>query len=174
MDKIYATITAVGSFVPETKLTNKDFESMIETTEEWILTRTGIQERGILKDKDKASSYLGTKACEKIIQTKNLDPKTIDAVICATVTPDFVFPANANLIAYNIGATNAFSFDLNAACSGFLYGLTMCTSFIESGRFKKILLVGAEKMSSIINYADRTTSILFGDGAAAVLIETYY
>ncbi len=166
-----AAITAVGKYVPDTVLTNEDFEKIVDTNSEWILSRTGIKQRGILKDPGLASAYLGTQAVQNLIEKSNLDPNTIDAIICATVTPDYVFPATANIIGHNVGAKNAFSFDLNAACSGFLFGLTMTTSLIESGRYKKIIMVGAEKMSSIIDYSDRTTCILFGDAAAAVLVE---
>ncbi|MBS1627884.1 MAG: ketoacyl-ACP synthase III [Bacteroidetes bacterium] len=171
MNKITAAITAVGGYVPETKLTNADLEKMVETNDEWIRTRTGISERRILKEPGKASSDLGTGAVMDIIQKKNLDPKEIDCIICATVTPDMLFPATANIISYNVGANNAFGFDLNAACSGFLFALTTGASFIESGRYKKVIVVGADKMSSIVDYTDRTTCVLFGDASGAVLLE---
>ncbi|MBS1578616.1 MAG: ketoacyl-ACP synthase III [Bacteroidetes bacterium] len=171
MNKITAAITAVGGYVPETKLTNADLEKMVETNDEWIRTRTGISERRILKEPGKASSDLGTGAVMNIINKKNLDPKEIDCIICATVTPDMLFPATANIISYNVGASNAFGFDLNAACSGFLFALTTGASFIESGRYKKVIVVGADKMSSIVDYTDRTTCVLFGDAAGAVLLE---
>ena len=171
MNKITAAITAVGGYVPETKLTNADLEKMVETNDEWIRTRTGISERRILKEPGKASSDLGTGAVMDIIRKKNLDPKEIDCIICATVTPDMMFPATANIISHNVGASNAFGFDLNAACSGFLFALTTGTSFIESGRYKKVIVVGADKMSSIVDYTDRTTCVLFGDAAGAVLLE---
>ncbi|MBS1638887.1 MAG: ketoacyl-ACP synthase III [Bacteroidetes bacterium] len=171
MNKITVAITAVGGYVPETKLTNADLEKMVETNDEWIRTRTGISERRILKEPGKASSDLGTGAVMDIIRKKNLDPKEIDCIICATVTPDMMFPATANIISHNVGASNAFGFDLNAACSGFLFALTTGTSFIESGRYKKVIVVGADKMSSIVDYTDRTTCVLFGDAAGAVLLE---
>jgi 3-oxoacyl-[acyl-carrier-protein] synthase-3 len=171
MSKITAAITAVGAFVPETKLTNADLEKMVDTNDEWIKTRTGISERRILKEAGKATSDLGTPAVLEILRKRNLDPKEIDCIICATVTPDMLFPATANIISHNVGASNAFGFDVNAACSGFLFALTTGTSFIESGRYKKVIVVGADKMSSIVDYTDRTTCILFGDAGAAVLLE---
>jgi len=166
-----AAITAVGGYVPETKLTNFDLEKMVDTNDEWIKSRTGISERRILKEPGKASSDMAVKAIEVIIQKKKLDPLSIDCIICATVTPDMAFPSTANLIGDKIGAKNAFGFDLGAACSGFLFALTTATAFIESGRYKKIIVVGVDKMSSIIDYTDRATCILFGDGAGAVLVE---
>ena len=171
MEKIRAVITCVGGFVPDTRLTNKDLEKMVETTDEWIKTRTGIESRGILTDPTKGSSYLGTMAVKNILKKKNLDPNEIDCIICATVTPDMHFPANANLISFNVGAKNAFGFDMNAACSGFLFALTVGTSFIESGRYKNVIVVGADKMSTIVDYTDRSSCILFGDGAGAVLLQ---
>ena len=171
MSKITAAITAVGAFVPETKLTNADLEKMVDTNDEWIKTRTGISEIRILKEAGKATSDLGTPAVLEILRKRNLDPKEIDCIICATVTPDMLFPATANIISHNVGASNAFGFDVNAACSGFLFALTTGTSFIESGRYKKVIVVGADKMSSIVDYTDRTTCILFGDAGAAVLLE---
>lgn len=171
MNKITAAITAVGGYVPETKLTNFDLEKMVDTNDEWIRTRTGIEERRILKEPGKGSSDLAVPAIQEIIRKKNLDVKEIDCIICATVTPDMVFPATANIIADKIGATNAFGYDLSAACSGFLFALTTGASYIESGRFKKIIVVGVDKMSSIIDYTDRATCIIFGDGAGAVLLE---
>ena len=166
-----AAITAVGGYVPETKLTNFDLEKMVDTNDEWIKSRTGISQRSILKEHGKASSDMAAKAIEGIIRKKKLDPLSIDCIICATVTPDMVFPSTANLIGDKIGAKNAFGFDLGAACSGFLFALTTATAFIESGRYKKIIVVGVDKMSSIIDYTDRATCILFGDGAGAVLVE---
>lgn len=171
MNKITAAITAVGGYVPETKLTNFDLEKMVDTNDEWIRTRTGIEERRILKEPGKGSSDLAVPAIQEIIRKKNLDVKEIDCIICATVTPDMVFPATANIIADKIGAINAFGYDLSAACSGFLFALTTGASYIESGRFKKIIVVGVDKMSSIIDYTDRATCIIFGDGAGAVLLE---
>lgn len=169
--KINAAITAVGGYVPETKLTNFDLEKMVDTKDEWIKTRTGIEERRILREPGKASSDMAVKAIEAILEKKNLDPLDIECIICATVTPDMVFPATANIIGDKIGAKNAFGFDLSAACSGFLFALTTAANFIESGRYKKIIVVGVDKMSSIIDYTDRATCIIFGDGAGAVLVE---
>jgi 3-oxoacyl-[acyl-carrier-protein] synthase-3 len=171
MNTIRAAITAVGGYVPPDKLTNDDLAQMVDTNDEWIRTRTGIVERRILKGEGKATSDLGTPAVMEIIRKKNLDPKEIDCIICATVTPDMTFPATANIIAANVGAVNAFSYDLSAACSGFLFALTTGTSYIESGRYKKVIVVGADKMSAIVDYTDRTTCIIFGDGGGAVLLE---
>ncbi len=171
MNKLTATITAVGGYVPEDKLTNFDLEKMVDTNDEWIRTRTGIEERRILKEPGKASSDMAVPAIEEILRKKNLSPLDIDCVICATVTPDMVFPATANIICDKIGATNAWGFDLSAACSGFLFALTTGASYIESGRFKKVIVVGVDKMSAIIDYTDRATCIIFGDGAGAVLLE---
>ena len=166
-----AAITAVGGYVPETKLTNFDLEKMVDTNDEWIKSRTGISERRILREPGKASSDMGTEAILEIIRKKKLDPLEIDCIICATVTPDMAFPSTANLIGDKVGAKNAFGFDLGAACSGFLFALTTGASFIETGRYKKVIVVGVDKMSSIIDYTDRATCILFGDGAGAVLLE---
>lgn len=166
-----AKITAVGHYLPETRLTNKDLEEMVETNDEWIVTRTGIKERRILKDDDKASAYMGTKAATEALESRNISPKEIDIVVTSTVTPDYLFPATGCLIQEAIGASNAYAFDLSAACSGFLYALTTGANFIESGRAEKVLVVGTDKMSSIVNYKDRTTCILFGDAAGAVLLE---
>jgi 3-oxoacyl-[acyl-carrier-protein] synthase III len=169
--KITAAITAVGGYVPEDKITNADLEKMVDTNDEWIRSRTGIEERRILKGDGKATSDLAVPAILQICEKRGIQPEEIDAIICATVTPDMIFPATANLIAHKIGAKNAFGFDLAAACSGFLYGLTMGASLIESRRYKKVVVVGADKMSAIVDYSDRTTCILFGDGAGAVLLE---
>ena len=166
-----AAITAVGGYVPETKLTNFDLEKMVDTNDEWIKSRTGIEERRILREPGKASSDMAVKAIEEILRTKNLDPLEIDCIICATVTPDMVFPATANIIGDKVGAKNAFGFDLGAACSGFLFALNTGAAFIESRKYKKIIVVGVDKMSSIIDYTDRATCIIFGDGAGAVLLE---
>ncbi len=166
-----AAITAVGGYVPDTKLTNFDLEKMVDTNDEWIRSRTGISERRILREPGKASSDMAVKAIEEILKKKQLDPLEIECIICATVTPDMVFPSTANIIGDKIGAKNAFGFDLSAACSGFLFALSTGASFIESGRYKKILVVGVDKMSSIIDYTDRATCIIFGDGAGAVLLE---
>lgn len=171
MSKVTAAITAVGGYVPEYVLTNKELEKMVETNDEWIRTRTGIEERRILKGEGKGSSDMAVPAIQEILRKKNLDPKEIDCIICATVTPDMVFPATANIIADKLGATNAWGFDMSAACSGFLYSLTTGAMFIESGRYKKVIVVGVDKMSAIIDYTDRNTCVLFGDGAGAVLLE---
>jgi len=169
--KLKAAITSVGGYVPETKLTNFDLEKLVDTNDEWIRSRTGISERRILREPGKASSDMAVKAIEEILRKKNLDPLDIDCIICATVTPDMVFPATANIIGDKIGAKNAFGFDLGAACSGFLFALTTGASFIEAGRYKKVIVVGVDKMSSIVDYTDRATCIIFGDGAGAVLLE---
>lgn len=171
MTKITAAITAIGGFVPEYKLTNEELETMVDTNNEWIMSRTGIEERRILKGEDKGSSDLGAPAIEELLKKRGIKAEEIDLIICCTVTPDHVFPATANIISDKIGAKNAFGFDLNAACSGFLYGLATGSKFIESGQYKKVVIVGADKMSSIVDYEDRTTCIIFGDGAAAVLLE---
>ena len=169
--KTTAAITAVGGYVPKDKLTNFDLEKMVETNDEWIRTRTGIEERRILKEPGKGSSDMAVPAIEEILRKKNLDPKEIDCVICATVTPDMVFQATANIICDKIGAVNAWGYDMSAACSGFIYALTTGAMYIESGRFKKVIVVGVDKMSAIIDYTDRATCIIFGDGAGAVLLE---
>ena len=171
MKSTTAAITAVGGYVPDDVLSNQDLEKMVETTDEWITTRTGIKERRILKDKDKGSSYLGIKASEDLINKSGVDPESIDMVIFATATPDMPVAASASYLATKIGAKNAFSYDLMAACSSFLYGMSTASAYIESGRYKKVLLVGADKMSSIIDYQDRATCIIFGDGGGAVLFE---
>ena len=171
MQKITAAITSVGGFVPEDLLTNEDLEKMVDTNDEWIKTRTGISERRILREPGKASSDMATEAILEILRKKKLDPLEIECIICATVTPDMSFPSTANLIGDKIGAKNAFGFDLSAACSGFLFALTTGASFIETGRYKKVIVVGVDKMSSIIDYTDRATCILFGDGAGAILLE---
>lgn len=171
MSKISAAITAVGAYLPDFRLTNEILETMVDTNDEWITTRTGIKERRILKDKDKGTSYLAIKAAEDLIKKRNLDPAEIDLVIVGTATPDMPVASTAVYVASEIGAVNAFAYDLQAACSNFLYGMSTAASFIESGRYKKVLLIGADKMSSIIDYTDRTTCIIFGDGAGAVLFE---
>lgn len=170
-NKISAAITAVGGYVPDYVLTNAELEKMVDTNDEWIRSRTGISERRILKGEGKATSDLAVPAVQQILAKKNLDASQIDCIICATVTPDLPFPSTANIIGDKVGAINAFSFDLAAACSGFLYALTTGAAFIESGRYKRVIVVGADKMSSIIDYTDRTTCIIFGDGAGAVLLE---
>lgn len=168
---IKAAITCVGGYVPETKLTNFDLEKMVDTNDEWIRSRTGISERRILREPGKASSDMAVKAIEEILRKKNLDPLEIDCIICATVTPDMIFPATANIIGDKLGAKNAFGFDLGAACSGFLFALNTGAAFVETGKYKKVIVVGVDKMSSIIDYTDRATCIIFGDGAGAVLLE---
>ncbi|WP_196889766.1 beta-ketoacyl-ACP synthase III [Aureivirga sp. CE67] len=171
MSKITAAITAVGKYVPEYVLTNKELETMVDTNDEWIVTRTGIKERRILKKEGAGTSYMAIKAAEQLIEKKNLDPTEIDLVIVATATPDMFAASTAAYVASKIGATNAFAFDIESACSSFLYGMSLVSSYIESGRYKKVLLIGGDKMSSIIDYTDRATCIIFGDGAGAVLFE---
>ncbi len=171
MSKISAAITAVGAYVPEYVLTNDILATMVDTNDEWITTRTGIKERRILKEEGKGTSFLAIKAAQNLIEKTNLNPAEIDLVIVATATPDMPVASTAVYTATQIGATNAFAFDLQAACSSFLYGMSTASSYIESGRYKKILLIGADKMSSIIDYTDRTTCIIFGDGGGAVLFE---
>lgn len=171
MNKITAAITAVGSYVPDYVLSNKILETMVDTNDEWITTRTGIKERRILKDKDKGTSYLAIQAANDLLKKSNTDPAEIDMVIMATATPDMPVAATGVYVATQIGAVNAFSFDLVAACSSFLFGMSTAARYIESGKYKKVLLIGADKMSSIIDYTDRTTCIIFGDGGGAVLFE---
>ncbi len=168
---IQAAIMGVGAYLPDYRLTNAELETIVETNDEWIYTRTGIKERRILKGEGQGTSVMAIKAVQELLKKTNTDPADIDLLICATVTPDMVFPATANIIASEIGATKAFSYDLMAACSGFLYALTTGSQFIESGMYKKVVVVGADKMSSIIDYTDRATCIIFGDGAGAVLLE---
>ncbi len=171
MTKTTAAITAVGKYVPEYILTNKELESYVETNDEWITSRTGIKERRILKGEGLGTSYMAIKAAEDLLQKSNANPKDIDLVIVATATPDLPVAATAAYVATSIGATNAFAYDLQAACSSFLYGMSTAASYIESGRYKRVLLIGADKMSSIIDYTDRATCIIFGDGAGAALFE---
>lgn len=171
MKKTTAAITAVGGYVPEFVLSNKVLETMVDTNDEWITTRTGIKERRILKEENQGTSFLAIKAAEDLIAKSGVDPLEIDFVLVATATPDLPVAATAAYVASTIGATNAFSYDLQAACSSFLFGMSTAASYIESGKYKKILLIGADKMSSIIDYTDRTTCIIFGDGAGAVLFE---
>ena len=166
-----AAITAVGGYTPDTILSNQTLEKMVDTSDEWIQSRTGIKERRILSDDDKPTSYLAIKAAQDLIAKKKLDPTTIDLVLVATVTPDLHVAATAAYVASSIGAIQAFAYDLNAACSGFLYGMSTAAAYICSGRYKKVLLIGADKMSSIVDYTDRTTCIIFGDGGGAVLFE---
>ncbi len=169
--KITAAITAVGGFVPEDKLTNADLEKMVDTNDEWIRSRTGVVERRILRGEGKATSDLAVPAVLDLCKKRGIDPSEIDCLIVATVTPDMFFPATANRVCGKVGAVNAWGFDVSAACSGFLFSLTNAAALIESGRYKKVVLVGADKMSAIVDYTDRTTCILFGDGAGAVLLE---
>jgi 3-oxoacyl-[acyl-carrier-protein] synthase-3 len=171
MQKITAAITAVGGYVPEYKLTNAILETMIDTNDEWIKTRTGIEERRILKGEGLATSDLCAPAVLELCEKRGISPEDIDCMICATVTPDMFFPATANIVCDKIGAVNAWGFDLSAACSGFLFAVTNGAALVESGRYKKVVIVGADKMSSIVDYTDRTTCILFGDGAGAILLE---
>ncbi|ASV30285.1 beta-ketoacyl-ACP synthase III [Maribacter cobaltidurans] len=172
MTKITAAITAVGGYVPQFVLTNKMLEEMVDTNDEWITTRTGIKERRVLKKEEgEGSSYLAIQAAKQLMEKRNLDPLEIDLVIVATATPDSMVASTAAFVASQIGAVNAFAYDLLAACSSFLFGMSTAASYIESGRYKKVLLIGADKMSSIIDYTDRTTCIIFGDGAGAVLFE---
>ena len=170
MKNTHASITALGSYLPKKILNNKDLEKIVDTNDEWILTRTGIKERRIL-EKGLGTSFMAINAAQQIIEKKNLDPLEIDMVIVATITPDMHVSATAAHVATEIGALNAFGYDLQAACSGFLYGMSVASSYIESGRYKNIILIGADKMSSIIDYSDRNTCIIFGDGAAAVLFQ---
>lgn len=171
MPKIQAAITGVHGYVPEDVLTNQDLEKMVDTNDEWITSRTGIKTRHILKGKDQGTSVMAVKAVEGLLAKTNTNPEDIDLVICATTTPDMVFPATANIIANKIGATNSFGYDIQAACSGFLYSLATGAQFIETGKYKKVVVIGADKMSSIVDYTDRATCIIFGDGAGAVLLE---
>ena len=166
-----AAITAVGGYTPKTILSNDKLETMVDTSDEWIRSRTGIKERRILLDENKATSYLAIKAAKDLLSKKNTTANTIDLVIVATVTPDLHVAATAAYVASSIGAKNAFAFDLNAACSGFLYGMSVAAAYVNSGQYKKVLLIGADKMSSIVDYTDRTTCIIFGDGGGAVLFE---
>lgn len=174
MSKITAAITAIGSYVPDTILTNKDLEQMVDTSDEWIVTRTGIKERHIMREPGKATGEMAARAIMPMLEKNNIDPLDIEVIILASVTPDYIFPATANIIADKIGAKNAWGFDLAAACSGFLYALETATRFIESGRYKKVLVCGVDKMSSIVDYTDRNTCIIFGDGGGCVLMEPNY
>jgi len=171
MNTITAAITAVGGYVPDFVLSNKILETMVETNDEWITSRTGIKERRILKDPNKGTSYLAIQAANNLLSKDNIDPAEIDLVLVATTTPDMPVAATAVYVATAIGAVNAFAYDLQAACSSFLYGMSTAAAYIQSGRYKKVLLIGADKMSSIIDYTDRATCIIFGDGAGAALFE---
>lgn len=171
MPDIKAAITAVGGYVPEFVLSNSLLEKMVDTTDEWIISRTGIQERRILKGEGLGTSDLAVPAVQELCRKRGIDPMEIEMLICATTTPDFVFPATANVICDKVGAKKAFGYDISAACSGFLYALVTGSKFIESGQYKKVVVVGADKMSSIVDYSDRATCVIFGDGAGAVLLE---
>lgn len=166
-----ASITGVHGYVPDYVLDNSELEKIVDTTDEWIVTRTGIKERRILKGEMKGTSILGVNCTKGLLEKTNTDPKDIDLIICATVTPDMLFPSTANLIADRVGATNSYGFDISAACSGFLYALTTGSQFIEAGTHKKVVVIGADKMSSIIDYDERKNCVLFGDGGGAVLLE---
>ena len=166
-----AAITGVAGYVPDDLLTNADLAKMVDTNDEWIKSRTGISQRHILKDPTKATSDMGAEAVKTLCKKRGIDPSEIDVIITATVTPDMLFPSTSNLIAHKVGATNAWGFDLSAACSGFMFALTTGAQFIENGSYKKVVVVGTDKMSSIVDYTDRTTCVLFGDGAGAVLLE---
>ncbi len=171
MTKVTAAITAVNGYLPDYILTNKELEKMVDTTEEWIISRTGIEERRLLKGEGKGSSDMAVEAVKGLLAKRGILPTDIDLLICATVTPDMVFPATANITCDKLGATNAWGFDLGAACSGFIYAVTVASQFIETGKYKKVVVVGVDKMSSIIDYTDRSTCVIFGDGAGAILLE---
>ena len=174
MNKITAAITAVGAYVPDYVLTNKILETLVDTNDEWITARTGIKERRILKDDTKGTSFLAIKAAQDLIKKANIDPLEIDLLLMATATADMPVASTGAYVATEIGATNAFAYDLQSACSSFLFGMSTAAAYIESGRYKKVLLIGADKMSSIVDYTDRSTCIIFGDGAGAVLFEPNY
>jgi len=169
--KLSCAITGVAGWVPDDKLTNEDLSKMVETSDEWITTRTGIKERRILKSPDKATAFMSAKAISRLLTKKKIKANEIDLIICATVTPDMLFPSTAAIVIDEVGAQNAFGFDLSAACSGFLFALKTGASYIESGACKKVIIVGSDKMSSIVDYTDRQTCVIFGDGAGAVLLE---
>lgn len=171
MTKIRAAITGVGGYVPEYVLTNEELSKMVDTSDEWIMTRIGIKERRILKGEDKGTSDMGAEAVKQLLAKTNTKPEEVDMIICGVVTPDMLFPATANIIADKVNIRNAFGYDMNAGCSSFLYALTAASKFVESGSHKKVIVVGADKMSAIVDYTDRSTSPIFGDGAAAVLLE---
>lgn len=171
MGKINAVITGVGGYVPDYILNNEELSRMVDTTDEWITTRVGIKERRILTEEGLGTSYLARKAAKQLIQKTGVDPDTIDALIVTTTTPDYKFPSTASIVLGKLGLKNAFAFDFSAACCGFLYTLDVAASMIQSGRYKKIIVIGADKMSSLVDYTDRATCVLFGDGAGAVLVE---
>lgn len=171
MEKINAVITGIGGYVPDYVLTNEELSRMVDTSDEWIMTRVGIKERRILKEEGLGTSYLARKAAKNLIEKTGVDPDTIDALIVTTTTPDYKFPSTASIVLGKLGLKNAFAFDFEAACCGFLYSLDVAASMIQSGRYKKIIVIGADKMSSLVDYTDRQTCVLFGDGAGAVLVE---
>ena len=171
MGKINAVITGVGGYVPDYVLNNEELSRMVDTSDEWIMTRVGIKERHILTEEGLGTSYLARKAAKQLIQKTGVDPDTIDALIVTTTTPDYKFPSTASIVLGKLGLKNAFAFDFSAACCGFLYTLDVAASMIQSGRYKKIIVIGADKMSSLVDYTDRATCVLFGDGAGAVLVE---
>lgn len=171
MKQIHAAITAVGGYVPDYVLTNAELETIVDTTDEWIQSRTGIRERRILKGEGMGTSDMATEAVKELLQKRGISPLDIELVICATTTPDLQFPATANIISDKVGMKNAFGYDVSAACSGFLFALTTGAQFIETGRYKKVIVIGGDKMSSILNYEDRATCIIFGDGCGCVLLE---
>ena len=171
MGKNIAAITGVQGYVPDYILTNKELEKIVDTNDEWIISRTGIKERRILKGEGKGTSILGIEAVKGLLKKTNINAEEVDLIICATATPDMIFPSTACIIADKVGASNAFAYDLMAACSGFLYALSTASKFIETGTYKKVIVVGADKMSSIVNYEDRATCIIFGDGGGAVMLQ---
>ncbi len=171
MNNIKAVITGIHGYVPDYILTNKELETMVDTTDEWITTRTGIKERHILKGEGKGTSDMGVEAVKGLLKKTNCSPDEVDLLICATVTPDMQFPATANIISDKVGIKNAFSFDMNAACSSFIFALITASKYIESGQYKKVIVVGGDKMSSITDYTDRATCVIFGDAAGAVMLE---
>ena len=174
MTKIRAAITGINAWTPEYRLTNQELSAMVETSDEWIMQRVGIKERRILKGEGLGTSDLGAPAVSGLLEKTGTLPEEVDLLICATVTPDMMFPATANVISDKVGIKNAFSFDMNAACSGFLFALQTAAAYVETGRYKKVIVVGADKMSAITDYTDRTTCTLFGDAAGAVLLEPTY
>ncbi len=171
MDKINAVITGVGGYVPEDVLTNDDIAKMVDTSDEWIMTRVGIKERRILREEGKGTSFMGICAVNELLKKTGVDAETVEAVICATTTPDYHFPTTASIIAYNTGCKNAFTFDIQGACAGFLYALETASNYIRSGRYKRIIVVAGDKMTAITDYTDRNTCPLFGDGCGAVMVE---
>ena len=171
MARINAIVTGVGGYVPDYVLTNEELSRMVDTSDEWIMTRVGIKERHILTEEGLGTSYMARKAAKQLLQKTGVDPDTIDAIIVSTTTPDYKFPSTASIVVGKLGLKNAFAFDTSAACAGFMYTLDMAANMIQSGRYKKIIVIGADKMSSMVDYTDRQTCVLFGDGAGAVLVE---